>query len=69
MVADFGYDRAGNYLSDLGRGWLAGLDLLPISREIVTDCLAVTGRPRPANRPNRAPGSGNTPRSTRWLGR
>ena len=41
MVADFGYDRAGSYLSGPGRGWLAGLDLPPASREIVTDCLAV----------------------------
>jgi transposase len=28
--------------SGLGRGWLAELDLPPVSREIVTDCLAVT---------------------------
>jgi transposase len=41
VVADFGYDRAGSYLSGPGRGWLAGLDLPPVSREIVTDCLAV----------------------------
>ena len=40
-VADFGYDRAGSYLSGPGRGWLAGLELPPASREIVTDCLAV----------------------------
>jgi transposase len=41
VVADFGFDRAGSYLSGPGRGWLAGLDLPAASREIVTDCLAV----------------------------
>src|SRR5439155_24984710 len=41
VVADFGYDRAGSYLSGPGRGWLAGLELPAISREIVTDYLAV----------------------------
>src|SRR5437773_11301481 len=41
VVADFGYDRPGSYLSGPGRGWLAGLDLPAVSREIVTDCLAV----------------------------
>jgi transposase len=41
VVADFGFDRSGSYLSGPGRGWLAGLDLPPASREIVTDCLAV----------------------------
>ena len=41
MVADFGYDRAGSYLTGPGRGWLAGLELPPVSREIVTDALAV----------------------------
>jgi transposase len=41
VVADFGYDRSGSYLSGPGRGWLAGLDLPSASREIVTDCLAV----------------------------
>jgi transposase len=41
VVADFGYDRSGSYLSGPGRGWLAGLDLPPVSREVVTDCLAV----------------------------
>jgi Transposase and inactivated derivatives len=40
VVADFGYDRSGSYLS--GRpGLAAGLDLPAVSREIVTDCLAV----------------------------
>ena len=29
VVADFGYDRAGSYLSGPGRGWLAGLELPP----------------------------------------
>src|SRR5213596_2170545 len=41
VVADFGYGRSGSYLSGPGRGWLAGLDLPAVSREIVTDCLAV----------------------------
>jgi transposase len=41
VVADFGYDRSGSYLSGPGRGWLAGLDLHAASREIVADCLAV----------------------------
>ena len=41
MVADFGYDRSGSYLSGPGRGWLAGLDLPAVSREVVADCLAV----------------------------
>jgi len=36
VVADFGYDRAGGYLSGPGRGWLAELKLPAISREIVT---------------------------------
>ena len=41
MVADFGYDRSGSYLSGPGRGWPAGLELPAASRETVTDCLAV----------------------------
>jgi transposase len=41
VVADFGYDRSGSYLSGPGRGWLAGLELPAASREIVADCLAV----------------------------
>ena len=41
VVADFGYDRSGSYLSGPGRGWLAELGLPPSSREIVADCLAV----------------------------
>ncbi len=41
VVADFGYDRSGSYLSGPGRGWLAGLGLPAVSREIVADCLAV----------------------------
>ena len=41
VVADFGYDRADSYLSGPGRGWLAELKLPAISREIVTDALAV----------------------------
>ena len=41
MVADFGFDRSGSYLSGPGRGWLAGLDLPAVSREVVADCPAV----------------------------
>jgi len=41
VVADFGFDRPGSYLSGPGRGWLAGLELPAVSREIVADCLAV----------------------------
>jgi transposase len=41
VVADFGYDRTGTYWTGPGRGWLAELDLPPVSRLIVTDCLAV----------------------------
>ena len=48
VVADFGYDRSGSYLSGPGRGWLAGLDLPATSREVVADCLAVTGGLAPA---------------------
>jgi len=39
VVADFGYDRSGSYLSGPGRGWLAELELPAVSREIITDCL------------------------------
>jgi transposase len=48
VVADFGFDRAGSYLSGPGRGWLAGLELPAASREIVTDCLAVIDGLAPA---------------------
>ena len=40
VAADFGYDRTGSYWTGPGRGWLAELDLPPVSREIVNDCLA-----------------------------
>src|SRR2546423_2560358 len=40
VVADFGYDRTRSYWTGPGRGWLAELDLPPVSRETVTDCLA-----------------------------
>jgi transposase len=40
VAADFGYDRTGSYWTGPGRGWLAELALPPVSREIVTDCLA-----------------------------
>src|SRR5205809_2762509 len=55
VVADFGYDRSGSYLSGPGRGWLAGLDLPAASRESVADCLAVTRRPGAGDRPARPP--------------
>ena len=45
VAADQGYDRSASYWP--GRGWLAELDLPPASREIVTDCLAVTGHLAP----------------------
>jgi transposase len=48
VVADFGYDRSGSYLSGPGRGWLAGLDLPATSREVVADCLAVIDGLAPA---------------------
>jgi transposase len=44
VVADFGFDRSGSYLSGPGRGWLARLDLPAVSREVVADCLAVIDR-------------------------
>ena len=40
VAADHGYDRAASYWTGPGRGWLAELDLPPVPREIVTDCLA-----------------------------
>jgi transposase len=39
VAADHGHDRTGSYWTGPGRGWLAELDLPPVSREIVTDCL------------------------------
>jgi transposase len=53
VVADVGYDRSGSYLSGPGRGWLAGLDLPAVSREVVADCPAVTGRAGAGDRPDR----------------
>src|SRR5205823_9667059 len=41
VAADHGYDRPASYRAGPGRGWLAELDLPPVSREIITDCLAV----------------------------
>jgi len=41
VAADHGYDRSAGYRAGPGRGWLAGLDLPAMSREIVTGCLAV----------------------------
>jgi transposase len=40
VAADHGYDRTGSYWTGPGRGWLAELDLPPVSREIITDSLA-----------------------------
>jgi transposase len=53
VAADHGYDRSASHWTGPGRGWLAELDLPASSREIVTGCLAVTGRPGAADRPNR----------------
>ena len=47
VAADHGYDRAAGYWTGPGRGWLAELDLPPVSREIITDCLAFTGAVAP----------------------
>jgi transposase len=41
VAADHGYDRSASYRAGPGRGWLAELDLPAVSREIITDCLAV----------------------------
>jgi len=41
VAADHGYDRSASYWAGPGHGWLAELDLPAVSREIVTDCLAV----------------------------
>jgi transposase len=41
VAADHGYDRSASYRAGPGRGWLAELDLPAVSREIVTDALAV----------------------------
>jgi Transposase IS116/IS110/IS902 family len=43
VAADHGYDRSCSYWTGPGRGWLAELDLPSAPREIITDCLAVTG--------------------------
>jgi hypothetical protein len=43
VTANHGYDRSASYWTGPGRGWLAELDLPAASREIITDCLAVTG--------------------------
>jgi hypothetical protein len=53
VAADHGFDRSASYWTGPGRGWLAELDLPAASREIVTDCLAVTGRPGAGDRPDR----------------
>jgi transposase len=41
VAADHGHDRSASYWTGPGRGWLAELDLPAVSREIITDCLAV----------------------------
>ena len=41
VAAGHGYDRSASYWTGPGRGWLAGLDLPAVSREIITDCLTV----------------------------
>jgi hypothetical protein len=65
VVAGSGFDRSGSYLSGPGRGWLAGLELPAISREIVTDALAATGRPGPADRPGSTASCASAPRPAR----
>ena len=40
VAAGHGYDRTGSYWTGPGRGWLAELNLPPVSREIITGCLA-----------------------------
>jgi transposase len=39
VAADHGYDRTASYWTGPGGGWLAELDLPPVSRKIITDCL------------------------------
>jgi transposase len=43
VAAGHGHDRAASYWTGPGRGWLAEPGLPPVSREIVTGCLAFTG--------------------------
>ena len=43
VAAGHGYDRSASYRAGPGRGWLAELDLPPVSREIITGCLAFPG--------------------------
>jgi transposase len=40
VAADHGYDRTASYWTGPGRGWLAELDVPPVSREIITGGLA-----------------------------
>ena len=65
VVAGFGFDRSGSYPSGPGRGWLAGLELPAISRQIITDALTVTGRPGGADRPGSTGSCASTPRPAR----
>ena len=65
VVADFGYDRSGSYLSGPGRGWLAGLDLPAVSREIVDRLPGGDRRPGAGDRPDRRRAATSTPRPTR----
>ena len=51
VVADFGYDRSGIYLSGPGCGWLAGLEPPAVSPEIVTDCLTFIDALRDGRQP------------------
>jgi transposase len=43
VAAGHGYDRSASYWTGPGRGWLAELDLPPVSREIITGCLTFPG--------------------------
>jgi len=48
VAADHGYDRTASYWTGPGRGWLAEPGLPPVSREIVTGCLAFIDALTPA---------------------
>jgi transposase len=52
VAAGHGYDRPASYWTGPGRGWPSRV-LPATSREIITDCLAVTGRPGAGDRPDR----------------
>jgi transposase len=49
VAAGHGYDRTASYWTGPGRRWLAELPLPPVSREIVTGCLAFTDARAPVS--------------------